>query len=104
MSLRIDVGYVPLLDAAPLVIASEIGFAEEEGLDLVLHREMSWAALRDRLIWGRYQAAHLLAPVVIAQTTGIGAGDASLDALMVLSDNRNEPLARHRHRGPWRPL
>jgi ABC-type nitrate/sulfonate/bicarbonate transport system substrate-binding protein len=87
MNRRIDVGYVPLLDAAPLVIAVEMGFAAEEGLDLALHPEASWAALRDRLIWGRYAAAHMLAPVVIAQTAGIGAGDAALDALMVLSVN-----------------
>lgn len=89
MSRRIDVGYVPLLDAAPLVIAAEIGFAAEEGLDLVLHPEASWAALRDRVIWGRYDAAHMLAPVVVAQTAGIGAGDAALDALMMLSVNGN---------------
>ena len=55
---------MPLLDAAPLIIAAEMGFAAEEGLELALHREMSWAALRDRLIWGRYDAAHMLAPVV----------------------------------------
>ncbi len=87
MTRRINVGYVPLLDAAPLIVAAEMGFAAEEGLDLVLHREMSWAALRDRLIWGAYDAAHMLAPVVIAQTAGIGVGDAAVDALMVLSVN-----------------
>jgi two-component system, oxyanion-binding sensor len=87
MSRRIDVGYVPLLDAAPLIIAAEIGFAAEEGLELALHPEASWAALRDRLIWGRYDAAHMLAPVVIAQTAGVGVGDVALDALMVLSVN-----------------
>ena len=65
MSRRIDVGFIPLLDAAPLIVALEIGFAAEEGLDLALHREMSWASLRDRLIWGRYHAAHMLAPVVV---------------------------------------
>lgn len=87
MSRRVDVGYVPLLDAAPLIVAARMGFAAEEGLDLVLHREASWAALRDRLIWGRYHAAQMLAPVVIAQTAGLGAGDCALDALMVLSVN-----------------
>lgn len=87
MSRRIDAGFVPLLDAAPLIVAREMGFAAEEGLDLVLHRELSWAALRDRLIWGGYDAAQMLAPVVVAQTAGIGAGDAALDALMVLSVN-----------------
>ena len=87
MTRRVDVGYLPLLDAAPLIVAAEMGFAAEEGLELALHREMSWAALRDKLIWGRYAAAHMLAPVVVAQTAGIGAGDAAIDALMVLSVN-----------------
>lgn len=87
MSRRIDVGYLPLLDAAPLIIAVEIGFAAEEGLELELHREMSWSALRDRLLWGRYAAAHMLAPVAIAETAGIGVGGTALDALMVLSVN-----------------
>jgi NitT/TauT family transport system ATP-binding protein len=89
MSRSIDAGYLPLLDAAPLVIAAEIGFAAEEGIDLALHRETSWAALRDRLIWGQYRAAHMLAPVVVAQAAGLGAGDTALDALMVLSVNGN---------------
>lgn len=87
MTRRIDCGYVPLVDAAPLVIAAEIGFAAEEGLDLRLRREFSWAALRDRLIWGAYDAAHMLAPVIVAQSGGIGAGDEPLDALMLLSVN-----------------
>lgn len=87
MNARMDIGYVPLLDAAPLIIALEMGFAAEEGLEIVLHPEMSWAALRDRLIWGSYEAAHMLAPVAIAQTAGVGVGDVALDALMVLSVN-----------------
>jgi NitT/TauT family transport system ATP-binding protein len=87
MSRRVDVGYLPLLDAAPVIIAAEMGFAHEEGLALALHRETSWAALRDRLLWGRYDAAHMLAPVVIAQTAGIGVGDAAVDALLVHSVN-----------------
>ncbi|HVL21999.1 MAG TPA: CmpA/NrtA family ABC transporter substrate-binding protein [Amaricoccus sp.] len=87
MSRRIDVGYVALLDAAPLVVAAEMGFAAEEGLTLALHRESSWATLRDRLLWGGYDAAQMLAPVVVAQTAGLGPGVAALDALMVLSVN-----------------
>lgn len=87
MNRIIDAGFVPLLDAAPLIIAAEMGFAAEERFELRLHREMSWASLRDRLIWGQYHAAHMLSPVVIAQSGGLGAGDTVLDALMVLSVN-----------------
>ena len=36
-------GFLPLVDAAPLVIAREIGFAQEEGVELTLIREPSWS-------------------------------------------------------------
>ena len=72
---------------APLIIAREIGFAAEEGLDLVLHREASWAALRDKLVWEQYQAAHMLSPVPIALSAGLGGPAVAVDALSVLSVN-----------------
>jgi ABC-type nitrate/sulfonate/bicarbonate transport system substrate-binding protein len=66
------VGFIPLLDCASLVAAAERGFAAEEGLDLTLVRETSWANIRDRLIVGHFDAAHMLGPMVVASTLGIG--------------------------------
>jgi NitT/TauT family transport system ATP-binding protein len=85
--LALDVGFVPLVDAAPLIMAREIGFAAEEGLSLHLHRAPSWAALRDRLVWGAHHAAHMLAPMPIALSAGIGARPVRVDVLSVLSVN-----------------
>lgn len=51
--IRVDCGFIPLVDSAPLIVAHEIGFAAEEGVDLVLHREPSWSSLRDKLALGR---------------------------------------------------
>jgi two-component system, oxyanion-binding sensor len=59
-------GFIPLLDAAPLIVAREQGFAEAEGIDLTLVRETSWASLRDRVAVGHFEAAHMLAPMAIA--------------------------------------
>ncbi|MFO1104833.1 MAG: CmpA/NrtA family ABC transporter substrate-binding protein [Amaricoccus sp.] len=84
---RVDAGFVPLVDAAALIVAREIGFAAEEGIDLVLHREASWAALRDRLVWDSYQVAHMLSPVPIALSAGLGGIAVAVDALSVLSVN-----------------
>ena len=42
-------GYLPLIDAAPLVVAHELGFAAEEGLGLDLVRQTAWAQSRDML-------------------------------------------------------
>lgn len=69
---RLTVGFVPLLDCAALVVAAEKGFAAAEGLHLNLVRESSWANIRDRVIVGQFQAAHMLGPMAIASTLGIG--------------------------------
>lgn len=66
------VGFIPLLDCACLAVARERGFAEAEGLALTLMRESSWANIRDRLIVGHFDAAHMLGPMTVASTLGIG--------------------------------
>lgn len=68
----VHAGFIPLLDAAPLIVAARMGFAEAEGLALELTREMSWASLRDRLAVRHLDAAHLLAPMPIAANLGLG--------------------------------
>jgi ABC-type nitrate/sulfonate/bicarbonate transport system substrate-binding protein len=66
------VGFIPLMDCAPLAVAVEKGFAAEEGLDLRLVRETSWANIRDRVVVGHFDAAHMLGPMAIASTLGVG--------------------------------
>ncbi|MEP1793114.1 CmpA/NrtA family ABC transporter substrate-binding protein [Parasphingorhabdus sp.] len=83
----LNCGYVPLIDCAPLIIASELGFADEEGLDLNLIRQPSWSALRDMLALGHLDAAHMLSPLPIAMSLGMGGLSAKIDSLMVLSAN-----------------
>lgn len=86
---RVSLGFIPLVDAAPLIVAHEMGFAAEEGLQMDLHRAPSWSALRDLLSFGHLDAAHMLAPVPIAAALGLGGGGKGLDALSVLSVNGN---------------
>src|SRR5262245_13814632 len=66
------VGFIPLLDCAPLVVAAEKGFAADEGIEMVLVRETSWANIRDRLVVGHFDAAHMLGPMAVASSLGIG--------------------------------
>ena len=86
---ELNLGYVPLVDAAPLVIARELGFAADEGLALNLLRQPSWSALRDLLVLGQLDAAHMLSPLPIALSLGLGGMAAPVDALMTLSANGN---------------
>lgn len=86
---ELSAGFIPLVDAAPLIVAQEIGFAREEGLDLVLRKAASWSALRDHLALGQVDAAHMLAPVPVAAALGLGGVARPLEALSLLSVNGN---------------
>ena len=85
----LTLGYVPLVDAAPLLVAEAMGFAREEGFDLTLNPEPSWSTLRDMLGAGQVVAAQMLAPVPIATALGLGRASTRLEALMVLNLNGN---------------
>ena len=69
---RIRVGFIPLADATALIVAVDKGFTAEEGVDVELVREVSWSNVRDKLNIGLFDAAHLLAPVAIASSLGLG--------------------------------
>jgi ABC-type nitrate/sulfonate/bicarbonate transport system substrate-binding protein len=68
----LHIGFIPLVDAAALIVAVDKGFAAAEGLDVTLVREVSWSNVRDKLNIGLFDAAHLLAPVAIASSLGLG--------------------------------
>lgn len=70
--IKLIIGFIPLTDCAPLVVAAEQGFAAEQGLELTLVRETSWANIRDRVVVGHFDAAHMLGPMAVASTLGIG--------------------------------
>jgi len=93
MSAQVNIGYVPLMDAAPLIVAVEMGLAAEEGLHINLMRENSWSAVRDKLTYGLLDGAHMLYPMAIAMTMGIGATASRIDVPMVLSMNGNSFVA-----------
>src|SRR5437764_12627276 len=72
MTTPLHIGFIPLVDAAALIVAVDKGFAAAEGLDVTLVREVSWSNVRDKLNIGLFDAAHLLAPVAIASSLGLG--------------------------------
>ncbi len=64
------IGFLPLVDAALPILAHELGFAEEQGVAIDLVRDVTWAAVRDRLLYGHTDAAHMVAPLAIATSLG----------------------------------
>ncbi len=86
---QVKIGFIPLLDVAPYVIAREIGFAEEEALSFDMLKAPSWSTLRDWLAIGSVEAAHMLSPVPVVSALGLGGRQARLSALAVTSVNGN---------------
>ena len=83
------IGFIPLIDAASTIIAADKGFAAAEGLDIELVREVSWSNVRDKLNLGLFDAAHLLAPVAIASSLGLGHIKVPIIAPVTLNLNGN---------------
>ena len=89
MTDKVTAGFIPLADASALLIAADFGFAEEEGLEIELIREMSWANVREKLSAGIFDVAHLLAPMAIASSLDLMPGSVPLTAPYVLAVNGN---------------
>ena len=65
-------GFVKLTDMAPLAVALEQGFFEDEGLFVSVEAQANWKVLQDRVTDGQLDAAHMLAGQVVAASAGLG--------------------------------
>jgi len=91
----VRIGFMPLADCAPLVMASVLGFDERHGVRFELTRELSWTAMRDRLIGQQLDAAHALYGMVYGIQNGIGTQQCDMAVLMNLHQNgQNITLSR----------
>ncbi len=70
---RLTLGFIPLTDCAPLVMAYEKGYFRQYGLDVTLSKEASWANIRDKVSIGALDGGHMLAGMPIAASLGVGA-------------------------------
>lgn len=89
MGQELTIGFLPLVDACLPILAREHGFAEDEGVTLNLMKDMSWATVLDRLLYGHSDAAHMVAPLAIAATLGRGRPAQPISVPFVLGLNGN---------------
>ncbi len=86
----LTIGFMPLTDCAPIVMAKELGLFKAQGLDVTLEKQFSWATMRDKLHAGLIDAGQLLAPMPLASSLGLGGLEpVNVIAPMVLSRNGN---------------
>jgi nitrate/nitrite transport system ATP-binding protein len=87
----VNIGYVPLTDCAPLIVAKEKGFFAKYGIETVnLCQESSWDAIADRIVSGELHTAQMVAGLPLAITLGMnGRPSTPISVPLVLSRNGN---------------
>jgi ABC-type nitrate/sulfonate/bicarbonate transport system substrate-binding protein len=86
---KLRLGFVPLVDCAPLVAAFELGLFAKYDLDVKLCRELGWATVRDKIIYGELDASQAVAGLALAATCGWGSVSIPCVTGMILNTNGN---------------
>ena len=81
----IKLGFIPLTDCSPIVMAKELGLFKKYGVDVVVTKESSWANVRDKILTGELDGAHCLYTMPFSVYTGVGgkAGSEMMIAMML---------------------
>ena len=83
------IGFVALTDAAPIVMAKEQGLFSKHGIDVELSREVGWATIREKIIYGELDAAHAPAPMLWSTRLGLGSAPSAVLTAIVLNLHGN---------------
>ena len=84
---EVKIGFIPLTDCASVVIASVMEFDKKYGIKIVPSKEASWAAVRDKLVNGELDAAHVLYGLIYGVHMGVGGPKKDMAILMNLNHN-----------------
>jgi len=84
---EVKIGFIPLTDCASVVMAAEMGFDKKHGIKITATKEASWAAVRDKLVNGELDAAHVLYGLIYGVQLGIGGPKKDMNILMTLNNN-----------------
>ncbi len=84
---EVRIGFIPLTDCASIVMASVLGFDKKYGIKIVPTKEASWAGVRDKLVNGELDMAHVLYGLVYGVQLGIGGPKKDMAVLMTLNNN-----------------
>lgn len=84
----VRLGFIPLTDCSPIVMAKELGLFAKYGVDVVVTKETSWANVRDKILTGELDGAHCLYSMPFSVYTGVGGKAGSeMKIAMMLSVN-----------------
>ncbi len=84
---EVKIGFIPLTDCASVVMASVLGIDQKYGVKFVLNKEASWAGVRDKLVSGELDFAHVLYGLIYGVHMGTSGPKKDMAVLMNLNNN-----------------
>ena len=84
---EVRIGFIPLTDCASVVMASVLGFDKKYGVKIVPSKEASWAGVRDKLVNGELDMAHVLYGLIYGVHLGVGGPKKDMAVLLTLNNN-----------------
>ena len=84
---EVRIGFIPLTDCASVVMASVLGFDKKYGVKIIASKEASWAGVRDKLVNGELDMAHVLYGLIYGVHLGVSGPKKDMAVLMSLNNN-----------------
>ncbi|MBY0468615.1 MAG: ABC transporter substrate-binding protein [Burkholderiaceae bacterium] len=84
---EVRIGFIPLTDCASVVMASVLGFDKKYGIKIIPSKEASWAGVRDKLVNGELDMAHVLYGLIYGVHLGTAGPKKDMAVLMTLNNN-----------------
>ena len=84
---EVKIGFIPLTDCASVVMASVLGIDKKHGVTITPSKEASWASVRDKLLNGELDMAHVLYGLIYGVQMGVGGAKKDMAVLMNLNQN-----------------
>lgn len=85
----ITLGYIPLCDAAPIIVAEKLGIYDKFGINVKLRKQLGWATIQNKLFNGELDASHALAPMLFSTNENRNNQYGKLVTALILNNNGN---------------
>jgi nitrate/nitrite transport system substrate-binding protein len=94
----LKIGFIPITCASPLIMADPLGFYKKEGLDVTMMKTAGWALVRDKVINHELDASHMLAPMPLAMSMGLGSNATPTSVMTIQNINGQAIVLANKHK------
>ncbi len=95
---NLNIGFIPITCATPLIMAKPLGFYQKEGLNVEVVKTAGWALIRDKMINKEYDATHFLSPMPLAISLGVGSNAVPMNVATIQNTNGQAITLHNKHK------